>query len=806
MKLRGFIKILSALALLLSANAFATETVRTTITIDGKEYYLYTGFNVIAYTDGNVPGHETSSLVDGNISASGVFQSTGSRYLEFSSDVPIILKGYIFDLLFEGRYYPTSWTLKAKQNEEDDWDIVSSKSGYKLTGMSSSVACDNSENKAYSYFYLEAESDRVMAITELRLYGGKDFTYAFRPKKSATCTAIGYKQDSYLRSDGKYFTDQTGTTELLEENVIIPIVPHTLEDETAHVSTCTVCGLTIITGPHIFLDENGETQDCICGEINPNHNHGYYGDPEENDGKDVNWRVTQEEDGNYTLTISGTGRMKKSPIDSDGIPWYVSRKRSYYDKITKAVVSEGVTFVGTWAFAFLPSLKEVTFSSSVTAIPINGSPFRDNTALEKVEIPCSLEYSWDSWRVDESVIVKYHVYEDQPFVDGEDGTHHQKCKCGNTTSTPESHAFTVEDVTIDGANVSDATCTEKAKYYKSCVCGALSTSEVFEYGEALSHAWGEYHLDGDQTCSEDGHKTARCSRIGCTETHTIEATGDALGTTYGAACIYNDDSKVIIDGNSETSVQLPWNIDVDAIELNRTFAAGTISTITLPFSMYVENVEGAVFYRFKYVSSDDWTVHVGSVRDELIANTPYLVKTTGETISFKTGATLERTLDASPTDLGQDDGDGWELRGTYGKMVWKEGHPDLGYVYGFAAENVADVHIGEFVKATAGANLSPMRAYLYYNPVATPAPSPKPSFRGMAPMARSTSSIETPNYLDVVVDDDEGGTLYIGKLNTRTGEFNAAGERWFDMKGRKLNGKPSVKGSFFNNKSKVIVK
>ncbi|MCQ2097392.1 MAG: leucine-rich repeat protein [Fibrobacter sp.] len=313
------------------------------------------------------------------------------------------------------------------------------------------------------------------------------------------------------------------------------------------------------------------------------------------------------------------------------------------------------------------------------------------------------------------------------------------------------------------------------------------------------------------TCSETGWEAGYI----CNECHKRFADVDghvemspvaALGTTYGAACIYNDDSKAIIDGNSETSVLLPWNIDVDAIELNRTFAAGTISTITLPFSMYVENVEGAVFYRFKYVSSDDWTVHVGSVRDELIANTPYLVKTTGETISFKTGATLERTLDASPTDQGQDEGDGWELRGTYGKMVWKEGHPDLGYVYGFAAENVADVHIGEFVKATAGANLPPMRAYLYYNPVATPAPSPEPSFRGMAPMARSTSSIETPNYLDVVVDDDEGGTLYIGKLNTRTGEFNAAGERWFDMKGRKLNGKPSAKGSYFNNRSKVIVK
>lgn len=92
--------LLMVLALLFSANAFATETVRTTITIDGKEYYLYTGFNVITYTDGSVvSGKEIASLVDGVISASSVYmQAGGSGYLEFSSDIPIILKGYIFRL------------------------------------------------------------------------------------------------------------------------------------------------------------------------------------------------------------------------------------------------------------------------------------------------------------------------------------------------------------------------------------------------------------------------------------------------------------------------------------------------------------------------------------------------------------------------------------------------------------------------------------------------------------------------------------------------------------------------------------
>lgn len=54
------------LALLLSANAFATETVRTTITIDGKEYYLYTGFNAIEGTGYNEV-HNYEVLVDGDM-------------------------------------------------------------------------------------------------------------------------------------------------------------------------------------------------------------------------------------------------------------------------------------------------------------------------------------------------------------------------------------------------------------------------------------------------------------------------------------------------------------------------------------------------------------------------------------------------------------------------------------------------------------------------------------------------------------------------------------------------------------------
>ncbi len=45
--------------------------------------------------------------------------------------------------------------------------------------------------------------------------------YTHLTKKAATCTETGIKVDCYQRSnDGKYFTDETGATELAEDAVI----------------------------------------------------------------------------------------------------------------------------------------------------------------------------------------------------------------------------------------------------------------------------------------------------------------------------------------------------------------------------------------------------------------------------------------------------------------------------------------------------------------------------------------------------------------------------------------------------------
>ena len=63
---------------------------------------------------------------------------------------------------------------------------------------------------------------------------------------------------------------------------------------------------------------------------------------------------------------------------------------------------------------------------------------------------------------------------------------------------------------------------------------------------------------------------------------------------------------------------------------------------------------------------------------------------------------------------------------------------------------------------------------------------------------------ELPETIDLTLKDNHGNVVGTGTLNTRTGEFKA--NSWFDLRGRRLNGKPTTKGTYYNNGRKVIIK
>ena len=103
----------------------------------------------------------------------------------------------------------------------------------------------------------------------------------------------------------------------------------------------------------------------------------------EGDGSNLTW--TLDSDG--VLTISGTGAMKE--YDPYKAPWYGSSSR-----VKSAVIAEGVTSIGKYAFYDCRSLTSVTIPDSVTSI--GKQAFMYCTSLTGVTIPGSVTSIGDS--------------------------------------------------------------------------------------------------------------------------------------------------------------------------------------------------------------------------------------------------------------------------------------------------------------------------------------------------------------------------------------------------------------------------
>ncbi len=272
---------------------------------------------------------------------------------------------------------------------------------------------------------------------------------------------------------------------------------------------------------------------------------------------------------------------------------------------------------------------------------------------------------------------------------------------------------------------------------------------------------------------------------------------------YGAIAISVIDGKetATIDGSYTDGdvVNIPNSIEVDTVVFNRTFSASGYSTITLPFSINRSAIEGVskvlTFTGIGYDENGKKQVEMEEVTGELSAYKPYMVELTSEGgLVFHGNSMVIQPTEGANTVVQSDDG--WEFRGTLSKIVWDEKHPDLGRVYGFSAKEANNVRIGQFVKAGKGAWINPFRAYMIYNEGNSAGKSAGHAYVSAEPL---------PDYMDVVVvsrgaTGEESKTV-IGGINTRTGEFKMMQD--YDLKGRKLNGKPTARGVYYGKK-KII--
>lgn len=265
-------------------------------------------------------------------------------------------------------------------------------------------------------------------------------------------------------------------------------------------------------------------------------------------------------------------------------------------------------------------------------------------------------------------------------------------------------------------------------------------------------------------------------------------------THYGAVTIteYPDKTVAKINGNytGEDAVEITSDIVVNSVTLDRTFNVNKISTLYVPFEIDTANVKNATVYKFKRVVKEDnlWKFKVAKA-GKVMPNTPYVVLPSASQVTFDIAesVTLNTTTKGEETTSGA-----WEFKGLYNytKFVMDDENP----IYVFANQECSGAKLGEFVMTTEGAWSNPMRAYLVYH-------------KGTA-LAKSAlgdqNSFLLPSELDIEIEDENGVVVQTGKLNTVTGEVRM--DRWFDLKGRSMNSKPTAKGTYYKNGKKTIIR
>ena len=215
-------------------------------------------------------------------------------------------------------------------------------------------------------------------------------------------------------------------------------------------------------------------------------------------------------------------------------------------------------------------------------------------------------------------------------------------------------------------------------------------------------------------------------------------------------------------------------------------------TVCLPFSCPIGD-EGT-YYNFTGVTKvgNVMQAHMtANVTGTLTANTPYLFVPAYNvySVDYSGSRAIPATITANSAVSGR-----WTFKGVYERKTWDA----LGHDYGFAAyggvatDGTTEVKAGDFVRAANGASVNAMRCYLTYTP-------------SSARTRGDDDDIELPTRIAVVLHSSQGATT-IGEIDLRNGEVTLDDDIWFDLTGRRLNGKPTQKGIYFNKGRKVIMK
>ena len=311
----------------------------------------YSGYTVDS-GGGGINGDDHTHLVDGDPNTKWCDDNTRLWYIEFHTDTPVQVDGYMFRTAGDTKKYPNrnprSWELQGKMKSGDDWTTIDSRSDN--TDM---PALNNTEHDftasapgTYQYFCLtitNVQSGDIMQLSEMKLFSkGAETTeiteygpISATPDAAASELTVALRNenagaDTYTLTayDGSLYTlEKAGVT--FENGKYYEITAKLTELTTIDLSTVTESEITVrngntITGTHdqelkIFIADGAnvtlDNVNITNGSIVCNGNAGINLVGSNTITAPANYAAVQIGDKGTMLTISGTGSLNATGGD-----------------------------------------------------------------------------------------------------------------------------------------------------------------------------------------------------------------------------------------------------------------------------------------------------------------------------------------------------------------------------------------------------------------------------------------------------------------------------------------------------------
>lgn len=393
-------------------------------------------------------------------------------------------------------------------------------------------------------------------------------------------------------------------------------------------------------------------------------------------------------------------------------------------------------------------------------------------------------------------------------VDGSDNWNAVIAQTVEVTIAPKALSITAKNKTIAYGDEPANDGVEYSGFVGSDDASVLGGTLTYGYNYEIGNDTGEYTITPNGLTADNynitfvnGTLTVEPKRRKFAAV-TIE--DDQDGRTVVLDCSYDRDDEINLP-------EFDDGIEVNAIKVKRTFGINTPATIVLPFKLPTETRTNADFYDLYSVEQvgNTWKARMEKIPDGHIQPLhPYAIIVYEEELTFDLqGKHVTVYMDENEIDTVKSQDKLWYFVGVYQYKTWGgDEDKELGLAYAFAGRNEHNIAKGQFGKIAAGGYAYPLRAYLRKKDASVqlkPVQN-RPLASGeqrAASVASLFSEDNTPETIEVeFFEKDQNGeehTTFIGRMDTRTGEFSSIRpSRTFDLKGRHV-GKPKAKGAYF---------